>query len=140
MKTIVWLLLIVAPALAVADKSLDKGTTWDCKKDPVVTIGTGAGKYVFKGACTRILLGGGQNKLDIESVATLDVGGGVNTIAVGTVDTLNVGGANNTITVGTVGTIDVGGAGNKITWKKAKDGDKPTLRGQPDKNTIAQGK
>jgi hypothetical protein len=140
MKNIVGLLLIVAPALAVADKTLDKGATWDCKKDPVVSIGTGGGKYTFKGACTTINLGGGKNTLDIESVDTLNVGSGVNTITAATVQTLNVGGAKNTIVVGTVGTIDVGGAMNTITWKKAAAGDKPTLKGQPDKNTIVQGK
>jgi hypothetical protein len=120
-------LIIIAIALAAtpafADKNLDKGTAWDCKKDPVVFIGNGAGSYTFKGACTKISVGGGENKLTIESVDTLDVGGG-----------------ENTITVGTVGTIDVGGADNKITWKKAKTGDKPVMKGQPDKNTITQGK
>jgi hypothetical protein len=123
MKRIAILLLVLAPGLAAADKSLDKGTAWDCKKDPVVSIGNGKGKYTFKGACTSISVGGGENTLTIEAVDTLQVGGGKNTITVGTVDT-----------------IDVGGAGNTITWKKAKSGDKPTMKGQPDKNTITQAK
>ena len=123
MKHLVWLLVFVAPGIAIADKSLDEEGAWDCKKDPVVSIGNGAGKYTFKGACKRISVGGGENKITIESVDTLDVGG-----------------AENTITVGTVGTIDVGGADNKITWKKAKTGDKPTIKGQPDKNKITQKK
>jgi hypothetical protein len=89
----------------------------------VVHIGNGRGKYTFTGACKTISVGGGSNTLAIESVETLDVGG-----------------AKNTITVGTVGTIDVGGSDNKITWKKATSGDKPTLKGQPDKNTVTQGK
>ena len=80
-------------------------------------------KYRFTGPCKLISVGGGENTLTIESVDTLDVGG-----------------AKNKITVGTVGTIDVGGADNTITWKKAKAGDKPILKGQPDKNTITQGK
>jgi len=123
MKRIAILLLVLAPGVAAADKSLDKGTAWDCKKDPVVSIGNGKGKYTFKGACTSISVGGGENTLTIEAV-----------------DTLQVAGAKNTITVGTVDTIDVGGAGNTITWKKAKSGDKPTMKGQPDKNTITQAK
>jgi len=122
-KRIAILLLVLAPGLAAADKSLDKGTTWDCKKDPVVSIGNGKGKYTFKGACTSISIGGGENTLTIESVDTLEIGGGKNKITVGTVDT-----------------IDVGGAGNTISWKKAKSGDKPTMKGQPDKNTITQAK
>lgn len=112
-----------APITARADKALEKSGAWDCKKDPVAHIDNGAGKYRFIGPCKLISVGGGENTLTIESVDTLDVGG-----------------AENKITVGTVGTIDVGGADNTITWKKAKTGDKPILKGQPDKNTITQGK
>jgi DUF3060 family protein len=140
MKRFVCLLLVVTPALASADKTLDKGAAWDCKKDPVVSIPNGSGKYTFKGPCTAINVGGGKNTLDIESVETLNLGGGMNTIKIGTADSLNIGGAKNTITVDTVATIDIAGAGNTITWKKAKAGDKPVLKGQPDKNTITQGK
>ena len=117
------LMIALVPSVAAADKELAKGQTWDCKKDPVVHIGNGKGTYTFKGTCTSISVGGGQNKLTIEAVGTLDVGGAKNTIKVGTVDT-----------------IDVGGAGNTITWKKAKSGDKPTLKGQPDKNKIDKAK
>jgi hypothetical protein len=113
--------MVVTQLLASADKDLQKAGAWDCKKDPVVHIGNGDGKYTFKGACKSISVGGGENKITIEKVDLLDVGG-----------------AENVITVGTVDTIDVGGNDNKITWKKAKTGDKPTLKGQPDKNTITQ--
>jgi hypothetical protein len=112
-----------APFTARADKALEKSGGWDCKKDPVVHIDNGAGKYRFTGPCKLISVGGGENTLTIEAV-----------------DMLEVGGAENKITVGTVGTIDVGGADNTITWKKAKTGDRPVMKGQPDKNTITQGK
>ena len=123
MKLLVALLITVAPIAARADKALQKDGAWDCKKDPVVHIGNGDGKYKFTGPCKLIAVDGGENTLTIESV-----------------DTLEVGGAENKITVGTVGTIDVGGADNTITWRKARSGDKPTLKGQPDKNKISQGK
>ena len=123
MKTLMLLAALLVPTAARADKSLDKSGAWDCAKDPVVHIGNGAGKYTFKGTCT-----------------TIDVGGGMNTLTIEAVGTLSVGGAKNTITVGTVDTIDVGGSGNTITWKKAKSGDKPTMKGQPDKNTITKAK
>lgn len=122
MKRIAWLLVFV-PAVATADKVMQKAGTWDCKKDPVVSIGNGAGKYTFKGKCKKISIGGGMNKLTIASVEILDIGGGANTI-----------------TVGEVGTIDVGGADNVIKWKKAMTGDAPTLKGQPDMNKISQTK
>jgi len=140
MRALVSLLLIATPALASADTNLQKGTTWDCKKDPVVSIPNGGGKYKLTGPCSAINLGGGKNTLDIESVDSLNVGGGSNTITVATADSVNVAGAKNTITIGTVGTINVAGSSNTITWKKAKTGDKPAMKGQPDKNTITQGK
>ena len=121
MTRLVAFLMVVTPVVASADKDLEKSGVWDCKKDPVVSIGNGDGKYTFKGKCKTISVAGGENKLTIESVDTLDVAG-----------------AENTITVGTVDVIDVGGSDNKITWKKAKSGDKPTLKGQPDKNTVTQ--
>ena len=123
MRNIVALLIVLASGLASADKDLAKSGTWDCKKDPVVLIANGDGKYKFKGACKKITVAGGENTLTIE-----------------TVDTLDVPGAENKITVGTVDTISVAGADNTITWKKAKSGDKPTLKGQPDMNKISQGK
>ena len=123
MRTLVTLVIALAPLAAHADKNLEKSGAWDCKKDPVAFIGNGAGKYTFTGPCKTISVGGGENTLAIESVDTLDVGG-----------------AENTITVGTVGTINVGGADNTITWKKAKTGDKPAFKGQPDKNKISQAK
>ncbi len=123
MTRIAVLLLVLVPFTAAADKKLAKSAVWDCKKDPTVHIGNGKGKYTFKGACTLISIGGGQNKLTIESV-----------------DTLEVGGAKNKIVVGTVGTIDVGGADNEITWKKAKTGESPELKGQPSMNKISQAK
>src|SRR5262245_179456 len=82
MKTLL-LLALLLPATAHADKSLDKSGAWDCAKDPVVHIGNGKGKYTFKGTCTTIDVGGGQNTLTIEAVDTLSVGGAKNTITVG---------------------------------------------------------
>lgn len=115
--------LAASPAMADQVKKLDKGGTVDCAKTPSVSIGNGMGTYTFKGACTSISVGGGMNTLKIESVDTLDIGG-----------------AKNTITVDTIATLNVTGAMNTVTWKKAKTGDKPALKGQPDKNTIVQAK
>jgi hypothetical protein len=119
--------VVLVATSAAADQvrvtQLEKSATVDCAKDPHVSISNGMGTYTFKGACQRITVGGGVNTLTIESVAFLDIGG-----------------AKNTVTVDTVGTITVTGAMNSITWKKAKTGDKPTLKGQPNKNTIVQAK
>ncbi len=126
MRGLILLLLVSSPAIAddkVAVKKLAKGGAIDCAKDPHVSIGNGMGTYTFKGTCASISVGGGMNTLTIESVDVLDVGG-----------------AKNTITVDTIGTVKVTGAMNTIAWKKAKTGDKPTLKGQPDKNTITLSK
>ncbi len=114
--------LIFAPAV-YADTTVDKNGTYDCKTDPVVRIGHARGNFVFTGECKSIDVPMGKNKVTIESVELLHVDGGANTIA-----------------VGAVGTINVNGADNKITWKKAKSGDKPTLKGDLGKNTITQDK
>lgn len=140
MKALVSLLIVAAPVLAHADAKLEKGATWDCKKDPNVTIPNGMGTFTFKGACKSIAIGGGKNTLTVESVETLDIGGGMNTVTAKSADTIKIGGAKNTITVDTVGMIHLAGVGNTITWKKAKTGDKPMLHGQTDGNTITQGK
>ena len=110
MNKLALVLIVLAPALAHADKSFltGKGATWDCKADPVVNINHGRGNYTFKGACK-----------------TLNLNGGGNTIAIESVDTINVTGGSNTITAGEVGAINLVGSDNKVTWKKAKSGDKP---------------
>jgi len=110
----------------------------DCTKTPTWSTGNGGGSFKFTGTCKKISVGGGENSLWIQSAATVDVGGGENRLFINSVDLLDIGGAENQIAVNTVGTISVGGADNQITWKKAKSGDKPTLKGQPDKNTIVQ--
>jgi hypothetical protein len=133
--------LVAVPSLSFGDdKKLEKGGTYDCAKDPAVSIGNGKGTYTFKGKCKSISVGGGMNTLTIESVDHLHVGGGMNTINVAMAEAVHIGGAKNTLKFDTVGAIDVGGADNTITWKKAKTGDKPTLKGQPDKNKITQAK
>ena len=110
--------LLVLTSVASADKSFTsgKGATWDCAKDPVVSINHGKGTYTFKGACDTINLNGGESTMTIESVGTLNVNGGKNTITVDTVDTINVVGASNT-----------------LTYKKGKSGDAPTV------NTVGNG-
>jgi hypothetical protein len=116
--------LMLVSSTAFADKVVvakPKPGTVDCAKTPHVSIGNGMGTYTFKGACESISVGGGMNTLTIESVDTLEIGGAKNKVE-------------------TVGTVNVTGAMNTIAWKKAKTGDKPTLKGQPDKNTITQTK
>ena len=127
MRSVMMLGVVLVASSAAADRvrvtQLEKSATVDCTKDPHVASSNGMGTYTFKGACQRITVGGGVNTLTIEAVETLVISG-----------------AKNTVAVGTVGTIDVSGAMNAVTWKKAKTGDKPTLKGQPNKNTIAQAK
>jgi hypothetical protein len=123
MKKLVISLSLLAPGLRAADKQLTKSTTWDCKQDPNVKITNGNGKYTFKGQCKSIWIGSGKNKITIASVETLDVPGGSNKITIGAVDTISVDGSDNT-----------------ITWKKARSGRAPTLKGQIDKNKISHAK
>jgi hypothetical protein len=123
MKTLLLTLTLLAPSLALADKTFTtgKGATVDCAKDPEVNINHGKGAYTFKGACKAININGGENKLTIDSVEALNVNGGSNTIDVGAVDTINI-----------------NGAGNKITYKKAVKGDKPAVNTIGANNKVDQ--
>ncbi|HEY5925815.1 MAG TPA: DUF3060 domain-containing protein [Kofleriaceae bacterium] len=123
MKRILFSILVFVPFVASADKKFTqgKGTTWDCKKDPVVSISHGGGKYTFKGACTTINVSGGGNKLTVESA-----------------DELNLSGAKNVVTIGTVGSINLVGSKNTVTWKAAKTGDAPSINHVGKDNVVAQ--
>ncbi len=123
MTKLACLLLVLAPAVASADKTFTAGATWDCKKDPVVSINHGGGSYTFKGACK-----------------TINVNGGGVTLKADDVETLNINGASGKATLGEVGTININGASNKITWKKAKGGDKPQVNTQGADNKVDQAK
>ncbi len=123
MKRIAFLALMAAPGIASADKSLTKGTTWDCAKDAVVSIDHGGGTYTFKGACKTITLNGGGSHVSAEDVEVINVNAGGTTVA-----------------VDAVGTINVNGATNKISWKKAKSGDKPTITVNGANNKIDHAK
>ena len=121
MKTIVSLLLLV-PALAVADKSYveGKGGSWDCAKDPNVSITANAGIYTLKGACKSISIDGNENRVTLETATAISVNGNQNSVDVTTVDTVSTNGNQNVVSVkkgspkvsnpGTANKINTGGA------------------------------
>jgi hypothetical protein len=123
MKRILFLVVVLVPAVAGADKvwNSGKGTTWDCKKDGNVTVNASKGTWTFKGACTSVTLNGSAIKAKIESAETLAVNGSMGNV-----------------TVGTVGTLSVTGAKNKVTWSKAHSGDAPSISNTGVDNQIAQ--
>lgn len=119
------LVLLLAPGIALADKTFTKGTgeTWDCAKDAVVTIKTAKGTYGFLGECKRISIAAGKNAVSISSVTKLVVSGSDNVIDVEQVDA-----------------IAVNGARNKITWKKGVTVDKPKVTNGSKTNKVDQAK
>ena len=104
--------LASVPAVAMADKTFTKGTgeTWDCTKDPVVTIKTAKGTYGFLGECKRVTITGSKNAVSIATTAKLIVSGSDNLIDADQVDA-----------------IVVNGAKNKVTWKKTGTSGKPKV-------------
>jgi len=108
-KTLVSLLLLLAPTLASADK-VASSTMVDCAKEPSYQITNGAGSYTFTGTCTKILVAGGENHLTIENVKELVVAGSENTIDVGGADK-----------------IAISGGDNKVRYKKGLTGAKPKV-------------
>ena len=123
MRKLAVLAIALAPAVAGAEYTIEKGTSWDCSKDPVVRLGGGKQKIKFTGQCKTIRVDHNKNVLDIESV-----------------DELHVGGTVNTIDVGTVGAIDFRGDKNVVRWKKVKTGDKPAVRDKGRGNAVLQAK
>ncbi len=100
MLRLVALLLVCAPALASADKSYmdGKGGTWDCGKDPVVSIMANEGTYTLKGACKSINVMGNKNKVAVDSAAEINVNGNENMVAAVAVDAINANGNKNSVT------------------------------------------
>jgi hypothetical protein len=125
MKLLAICLLALAPSIAHADKNYigGKGASWDCKKDPVVNINHGKGKYTFTGACKEVNVNGGENTIAIASTAALHLTGGKNKITIGDVDDINVVGADNV-----------------ITYKKGVTGDAPKVSQIGDGNKISKAK
>jgi len=117
--------VLAIPAVAAADKTFAKGTgeTWDCAKDPVVTIKTSKGTFGFLGECKRITVGGTKNAVSVATVGKLIVNGSDNRVDVEQVDAIAVGGTRNT-----------------VTWKKAGSGDKPKITPGSKTNKVEQAK
>src|SRR2546428_2005250 len=91
--------LPLAPGIATADKIYNgaKGVTHDCAKEPNVLLNDGEGSYKFIGACTKIAVTGGDNKLVVASVKELSITGGDNTAEVEAVDKISITGAGNKV-------------------------------------------
>jgi len=119
------LLLALVPSVAAADKSFtgDKKATWDCAKDPEVSITSSKATFTLTGACKSISVTGSDVKLTIESIADLVLNGdGI------------------TATVATLGEVTINGNKNSIVWKKARSGDKPGVQNNGKTNSVTQEK
>jgi hypothetical protein len=140
-KLVVWIAAIACIAsssIAHADKvfRVGKGATWDCNKDPVVSILHGDATYTLKGSCKSINLTGGNNTLTIESTGSINVTGAHNKIAIDTVDSINIVGSENTVTYkgavhGEAPSVSRIGSNNVVTGGgKAEGGSKPSGGGK----------
>jgi hypothetical protein len=122
MKHLALICALLAPTIASADRVVqgDKSGTFDCSKDPEISIQSGEGAFTFTGTCDKIAVNGGNNKLTIESVKKLAIVGDGNTAAIERADKIGVTGSNNAVsykgTVSGKGKTAVGsvGLGNKI--------------------------
>jgi hypothetical protein len=126
-KLVVWIAAIAwiaSSSVANADKvfRVGKGATWDCGKDPVVSILHGNATYTLKGSCTSVTLTGGNNTLTIEGVGSISITGAHNNIAIGTVDSIAIVGSDNT-----------------VTYKGTAHGDAPSVSKVGSNNTVSSG-
>ena len=113
------------PAVAFADKSFtsEKTGTWDCGKDPDVSLTTNKATITLTGACKSISVSGNSITLGVESVTDLVVNGN-----------------KNTVTVSKLGTVTVNGNHNKVSWKAALSGKKPSVQNVGNGNGISKAK
>ncbi|MBA2544467.1 MAG: DUF3060 domain-containing protein [Deltaproteobacteria bacterium] len=100
MNRIALVLLLLVPALAFADRSIqgDKKATIDCSKDPEVSIQSGEGTFTFTGTCDKITVTGGGNTVTIENVKKLAIVGASNTLDIGGADKISITGSSNKVT------------------------------------------
>ncbi|MEO8699692.1 MAG: DUF3060 domain-containing protein [Kofleriaceae bacterium] len=127
MQRFVFVLCLLAPSLALADRSInDSGvtTTIDCAKDPEVSMNGATGNLTFTGKCKKISINGSTNTIKIESVEKLAVSGANNTVTVDTAEKIGVTGSANTVAYKTGPNgkgkpkVSSVGVGNKITQVK----------------------
>jgi hypothetical protein len=141
-KLVVWIAAIAwfaSSSIAHADKvfRVGKGATWDCNKDPIVSIEHGNGTYTLKGSCKSVDLTGGNNNLTIESTGSINVIGAHNKVAIDTVDSINIVGSENTVTYkgavhGDAPSVSKIGTNNIVAGSgKAEGGSKPSGGGKP---------
>ena len=119
------LLLVLAPALAHADKDFQAadGGTHDCAEDPVVNISQGTGAFTITGECTEINVNGDKLKVTIANTKALHLNG-----------------SSNTVVVTEVGEILINGTKNKVSWKKATSGKRPSTTVNGKGNAVAKAK
>ena len=118
-------LLLLVPAVAVADKSFtgDKEITWDCGKDPKVSITTGNATITLTGTCTDIAITGSDNTLTADYL-----------------DDFVVNGNNTKVKVGTLGEIVINGNKNSVIYKKPKSGKAPDYQDNGKGNSVSKEK
>ena len=99
---IVAVVAVLGTSSASADKTYNegKGGTWDCAKDPAVTLNTNHGSFVITGACKRISVNGNSNTVTAETTARLDVNGNGNTIEAKQADAIATTGNENKVSYG----------------------------------------
>src|SRR5262245_60763684 len=116
--------LVVAMSPARAEKVYtgDKTITFDCGKDPEVTISTNKAKITLTGTCKGVTLTGGDNTVSIDAVDELVWTGGPNTFTINTVREIVANGNGNTLKIGTLGALTINGDNNSFVWKQAKSG------------------
>ena len=119
------LLLALIPTVAAADKSFsgDKNATWDCTKDPEVSITSDKATFTLTGACKSLSVSGNDVKLTIESIADLVLNG--NKI---------------TATIAELGEVTINGNNDSVVWKKAQSGAKPGVQNNGKTNSVAKAK
>lgn len=99
-KLALGLVIACTPALAFAGKTYNDGSggTWDCSKDPAITINIDKGTFTFTGTCGTISVNGNGNTITVAGTKMIVLNGNSNTATLAAVQTIQANGNSNTVT------------------------------------------
>jgi Protein of unknown function (DUF3060) len=122
------LILLASPARAGDDgwvmNDSNAKAKHDCARQPRVVVNASHDEIALVGACTRVILNGGDIRLTAESIEQVAING-----------------VGNTVDLGAVGKIALTGGDNKVTWRSGRGGKgRPAVSDLGSSNSVTRAK
>ncbi len=78
-------------------------------EDGVLEVDGSNGEFTFSGYCEKVIIGGGDNRVVLGDVGTLEIMGNNHDIRAGNVKVLDLGGGDHAVKLGNIGSADIVG-------------------------------